>query len=129
MSQTLSGEIGQGFKFKDYHTPQFYQVQSTIKTAYTLTDDLKLDGIMMGAFSDGYTYLFGGSSINYTLYRKDKFSLSSGVSVLAGSEGRALYGLNLNAGYRDFYLSFNARQEYSRKEFWFDAAVGYIILK
>lgn len=129
-AQSFSAEIGQGFKFKDYHHPQFYSIQTTVKPTFTLTDNLRMDALMMGAFSDGYTYLFAGAGINYKVYEKEKFNLNIGLTSMKGSENRFLYGLNVCAGFKqDFYLTLNARHEYTMKEFWFDAGVGYNIIK
>ncbi|MBV6480220.1 MAG: hypothetical protein HGGPFJEG_03073 [Ignavibacteria bacterium] len=129
-SQTfeLPFEIGQGFKFKDYHTPQFYLVNTTVKpTVKFVSDKLITSAIVMTAFSDGYTYLFAGPGISYMLLQKNSFKIYAGVTTLAGSEARRLYGGNVTAELApQFYISLNARQEYTQKEFWFDGSLGFI---
>ncbi len=123
---TLSTEIGQGFKFIDYHNPQFYMVESTIKPAVDLLyGKLNATSIIMGAFSDGVSYIFGGTGAGYEVYRKEDFAVELGATALFGSEGKVLYGLNANVNINtSVYLTVNARQEYTQKEFWFDGGVG-----
>lgn len=126
---TLSTEVGQGFKFKDYNNPQFYLVNSTVKPAASLLDGkMNASAIVMGAFSDGYTYVFGGTGLDYAVLTKNEFSISVGATALFGSEARSLYGLNTTINLdKSFYLTLNARQEYSQKEFWFDGGAGFRI--
>jgi len=125
----LSTEVGQGFKFKEYNEPQFYMFNSTVKPAVLLMNGkLNATAIAMGAVSDGYTYIFGGTGFDYAVYTKDKFSISVGATALFGSEARALYGLNATVNLDpSFYITLNARQEYTQKEFWFDGGAGFRI--
>ena len=126
---TLSTEVGQGFKFIDYQNPQFYMVESTVKPAVNFLDGkLNATSIVMGVFSDGVSYIFGGTGAGYEVFRKEDFAVELGATALFGSEGKVLYGLNAALNFnKTVYASINARQEYTQKEFWFDGGIGFRI--
>lgn len=127
-SQTfsVSAEVGQGFKFIDYHNPQFYMVNASVTPSFEFIDGkLNAQSIVWSAFSDGYTYLFAGPGVSYNVFQKNNLGIDLGATALYGSEALQLYGLNAKVSLStDFYITLNARQEYSRKEFWFDGGVG-----
>jgi len=127
-SQTfgLSAEIGQGFKFIDYHNPQFYMVNASVKPSLGFFKEKAIaTTIVMTAFCDGYTYVYGGTGLSYRAYEKNNFKAELGVTALFGSKARQLYGINASFDFGEsFYISLNARQEYKNKEFWFDGAIG-----
>lgn len=127
----LSLEVGQGFKFKDYHNPQFYLVSTAFKPGMNLFDDrFNVTAPVMTLWSDGYTYLFTGSEVSYIPYDNGKIAVSVGASALFGSEGRELYGGNLRVKFNNnFYLFTNIRQEHKRKELWFDGGIAVNLIQ
>lgn len=127
----LTAEAGQGFKFQDYHNPQLYMVSASVTPSFKFLDGkLNASSILWSAFSDGYTYLFAGPGVSYKVFQKNDFAISLGATALYGSEALQLYGLNTSINISpEFYITLNARQEYSRKEFWFDGGVGFQLLK
>ncbi len=127
----LTAEIGQGFKFIDYHNPQFYMMNASVKAPLSfLKEKAKVTSIVMTAFCDGYTYVFGGTGLSYQVYKNNNFKADLGITTLFGSEARDLYGINTTLDFGEsFYISLNARQEYKHKEFWFDGAIGIPLTK
>lgn len=118
-------EIGQGFKFIDYHNPQYYMLTSTVKPSIQVVNEkLTLSTIVMTTFSDGVTDVFAGSGASYKIFEKDEFNLQLGGTALFNGN-KQLYGGSLTAGFNGlFHITANVRQEYSQKELWFDAGVG-----
>lgn len=122
---TLPTEIGQGFKFIDYHNPQFYALQLSTKPTYTTADGkLSLSAIGMASFSDGITDYFAGNGVSYRVLANKNYNISAGLTALFGTNERQLFGGSIMVDKDLFYIIVNARQEYTQKEFWFDGAVG-----
>jgi hypothetical protein len=128
---TLPYEIGQGFKFINYQNPQYYMLTTTVKPSIQVVNDkLILSSIVMTTFTDGVTDVFAGTGANYKVFEKgESFDLQIGSTALFNAE-KQLYGINIITEFDNlFYITLNARQEYSQKEFWFDAGVGIKLVK
>lgn len=122
---TLPTEIGQGFKFIDSHNPQFYSLQVSTKPTYTTADGkLSLSAIGMTSFSDGITDYFVGNGVSYKILATKNYNIIAGITALFGTNERQLFGGSIAVDKDLFYIIVNARQEYTRKEFWFDGAIG-----
>ena len=127
----LSTEVGQGFIFKDYQTPQYYSFSSSVNATMEYFDSkLRVTAPVLGVLSDGESYLYGGVKADYRVFQKNNYSVRVGGTALTGSEGRQLYGICSDVEISElFYITTNVRQEYKSKSLWFDAGVGFNIIK
>lgn len=116
-------EIGQGFRFKDYHHPQFYSVSTTAKTTLKI-DRTRISALVHAVFSDGLTNYFYGNQAAYIIHKKPDWNIQVTASSMFGTQDRKLYGGGLIFEKKNWYLSVNARQEHENKELWFDGSVG-----
>lgn len=120
-------EIGQGFVFKDYASPQHYSayVQTSVDYA-TNNDRWKFRGIARTVFSNGLQDYYVGNAIGFKfLEPKTKaWNLQVQLHALFGTRDRKLFGGGVIAEYAPFFVTANVRQEYTNKELYFDGGIG-----
>ncbi len=127
-SLSVPFEIGQGFRFKDYHNPQLYSVfVQTAPTYETADGKWKFSAIARSIFCDGQTDYYAGNGINFKVYepKSKSWNLQIQTSALFGTRERKLFGGGITLEKPPFYIVINARQEYEFKELYFDAGFGF----
>ena len=120
-------EMGQGFVFKDYHSPQHYSAYVQTSVDYVTDNDRwAFRGIARTVFSNGLQDYYLGNAIAYKVYepKSAKWNLQLQMHALFGTRDRKLFGGGIIAEYSPFYVTVNARQEYTNKELYFDGGVG-----
>lgn len=124
-------EIGQGFTSSKASPPEIYLATAYIKPSYALlNNNFILGATGMLAYSDGLVTYFGGPRVALKIFQIDfshfgylmKTYLTG--EALWGTRDKKLFGGGVGFVLEPVSLSINARQEYTNKEFWFDASFG-----
>lgn len=124
-------EIGQGFTSSKASPPEIYLASAYIKPSYALVkNNLIIGATGMLAYSDGLVTYFGGPRVAVKIFQIDfshfgylmKTYLTG--EALWGTRDKKLFGGGIGCTVEPVTLSINARQEYTNKEFWFDASFG-----
>lgn len=120
---TSSVQLGQGFRFIDYHTPQFYMAYGQASFGIKVIEKASISAVSRVDFCDGNVDIYAGNQVDYGLFDSQNWQLSIQGSALFGSRGRQLFGGGATIGNPPFFITINARQEYSNKELYFDGGV------
>jgi hypothetical protein len=121
-------EIGQGFRWKDYHNPQLYMTFVQAAPTYMTGNGIwEFSAIARTVICDGQTDYYVGNGVSFKVYepRSKSFNLQLQGSALFGTRERKLFGGGVKIEKGPFYLVLNARQEYEFKELYVDGGFGF----
>lgn len=123
-------EIGQGFRFQDFHHPEIYTVAMQFNPSISTADGkIRAGASTMAVYFNGITEFFGGARIGYRVYNNKNVSVYTNIEQLFGEKDRWLFGGGVNLEYGPLIVSVSAHQEYTNKEFWFTGGAGVSLEK